>query len=360
MNTAADTTTPLSPFALKQADKVARLLTQLRALTASHAEHCAAYARMLDQLHPAWRDAQRIEDLPWLPVGLFKRLRLTSVPDADIVRELRSSGTSGSTPSRVFLDRDTAQSQTRALAAIVAEFLGRERRPMLVIDQNDLVRKGAPLTARGAAVLGFSTFGRHHTYALNPDLTPDFTTIEAFLAQHGAQPVLLFGFTFIVWQHFVDALAREERRLVFPAGSVLLHGGGWKKLAERKVDNASFKQRIREILGVERVHDYYGMAEQVGSIFMECEHGRLHVPGYAEVIVRDRNDLHPLPPGESGVIQVLSELPHSYPGHSLLTEDVGTLLGEDDCPCGRPGRTLRVEGRLPKAEVRGCSDTRPG
>jgi len=57
------------------------------------------------------------------------------------------------------------------------------------------------------------------------------------------------------------------------------------------------------------------------------------------------------------VIQVLSVLPRSYPGHSLLTEDVGALLGEDDCPCGRLGRTLRVDGRLKSAEPRGCSDT---
>ena len=50
-------------------------------------------------------------------------------------------------------------------------------------------------------------------------------------------------------------------------------------------------------------------------------------------------------------------LPGSYPGHVLLTEDVGTLEGEDDCPCGRKGRYFKVHGRIAKAEVRGCSDT---
>ena len=57
------------------------------------------------------------------------------------------------------------------------------------------------------------------------------------------------------------------------------------------------------------------------------------------------------------MIEVLSLLPRSYPGHALLTEDRGRLLGEDDCPCGRKGRYFEVFGRLPKAELRGCSDS---
>jgi hypothetical protein len=36
---------------------------------------------------------------------------------------------------------------------------------------------------------------------------------------------------------------------------------------------------------------------------------------------------------------------------------VGEIVGEDDCPCGRLGRTVKIHGRVPRAEVRGCSDT---
>ena len=46
----------------------------------------------------------------------------------------------------------------------------------------------------------------------------------------------------------------------------------------------------------------------------------------------------------------------SYPGHSLLTEDEGVLLGEDDCKCGRLGKYFLVLGRVKNAEIRGCSD----
>ena len=128
-------------------------------------------------------------------------------------------------------------------------------------------------------------------------------------------------------------------------------------MEEHKVDNATFKAGLREVLGLERVHNFYGMVEQTGAIFVTCEHGHLHTPVMADVLIRDPKTLELLSHEHKGLIQVLSALPQSYPGHSLLTEDLGTCLGEDDCPCGRKGRYFVVHGRLPKAEVRGCSDT---
>ncbi len=75
------------------------------------------------------------------------------------------------------------------------------------------------------------------------------------------------------------------------------------------------------------------------------------------MIVRDVRTLRPAPFGVEGVLQVVSALPTSYPGHSLLTEDLGTVLGEDDCACGRKGKYFAVRGRVARSEMRGCSDT---
>jgi hypothetical protein len=78
---------------------------------------------------------------------------------------------------------------------------------------------------------------------------------------------------------------------------------------------------------------------------------------YSDVIVRDTHTLEPLPPGQPGLVQVVSALPTSYPGHSLLTEDLGVVEGCDDPATGMGGRFFRLLGRLPRAELRGCSDT---
>jgi len=90
---------------------------------------------------------------------------------------------------------------------------------------------------------------------------------------------------------------------------------------------------------------------------MECEHGFLHTPNFADIVIRDPKTWQTLPPGNTGVIETISILPRSYPGHALLTEDLGTVIGIDDCPCGRMGTRFTVEGRLQRAELRGCSDT---
>ena len=62
--------------------------------------------------------------------------------------------------------------------------------------------------------------------------------------------------------------------------------------------------------------------------------------------------------GQRGLIQLLSLLPTSYPGHNILTEDVGEIIGEDDCKCGLKGKHFLVHGRAKQAEIRGCSDVR--
>ena len=139
--------------------------------------------------------------------------------------------------------------------------------------------------------------------------------------------------------------------------SVLIHSGGWKKMNDIAVDNEEFKNKIKDFLNISKVHNFYGMVEQVGSVFFECEKGYLHTPSFADVIIRDPVTFDILEFGKVGLIQVLSCLPKSYPGHSLLTEDLGKICGEDNCSCGRKGKYFKVYGRVPKSEKRGCSDT---
>ena len=345
------------PFGLRATEKAAMLLSTLNVLTDWHATKCAPYANMRQRMFTGGLARVR-EELPFLPVRLFKTQKLASVPDSEIVKTLTSSGTTGQAVSRIFLDRETSVRQTRVLTAIMASFLGKKRLPMVIIDSPELFKDRSRFNARAAGILGFSVFGRNHYYCLDEKLQLDTDGLDAFLEEHRETPILAFGFTFVVWQGLYQSALRAGRRFDFGPGSTLIHGGGWKRLLDQQVDNTTFKLRMREQLGIERVFNYYGMVEQVGSIFMECEYGHLHAPVYADVIIRDPMTLKPLSVGQVGVIQVLSALPISYPGHSLLTEDMGVLHGEDDCPCGRLGRHFSVTGRMPQVEMRGCSDTR--
>lgn len=333
------------------------LLQQLRELTQWHYERCQPYRRMVDVMQPHSRHAQTLAELPFLPVRLFKLMELRSVPESEISKVLASSGTSAQVPSRIFLDKETAIAQTRALVEIVQSFIGTKRLPMAVVDSPTVLRDPRSFSARGAAVLGFSQFGADREFLLKETMELDVDALRRLEAKASRGPVLLFGFTGMVWKHLFEPLHARGERLRLQ-NATLIHGGGWKKLLDERVSNDGFKVCLKEQLGLERVHDYYGMVEQTGSIFMECEQGFLHCSRYSDVLARDAVTFAPQNFGSPGILQTFSNLPKSYPGHSLLTEDVGVVFGEDDCKCGRSGKYFHVHGRLANAELRGCSDTR--
>ena len=345
------------PYGYPEVLKGPALLATMNALTHWHSNRSEPYAAMVERLFPHG-DAQALDRVPYLPVRLFKTAELRSVPEQDVIKTLTSSGTTGQAVSRIFLDRETSIRQTRVLSAIMASFLGKKRWPMVIVDSSGLLSDRKRFNARAAGILGFSTYGRDHFHCLDDWLQLDATGLQEWLNRHADTPVLLFGFTFVIWQGLYQSALRQGIKPRFPKGSMLIHGGGWKRLLDQRVGNDEFKARLHDQFGIDHVHNYYGMVEQVGSIFMECEYGHLHSPAYADVIIRDPHTLQPVADGIAGVIQVLSAIPLSYPGHSLLTEDVGTRHGCDDCPCGRQGSYFSVSGRLPQVEMRGCSDTR--
>jgi hypothetical protein len=185
----------------------------------------------------------------------------------------------------------------------------------------------------------------------------DIDKVKEFCEAHSDETVLMFGYTYMIWQYVVRAL--EDAGVQFPFKNVILfHIGGWKKLKDQAVDTFEYNRRINNVFGGNvRVHNYYGMAEQLGSVFVECEYGHMHCSNYSDVHIRKPGTFEEAGIGERGLIELLSLLPTSYPGHALLTEDEGEILGEDDCPCGRCGKYFKIHGRIKGAELRGCSDT---
>lgn len=347
------------PYGMPREEKRDLFTRRLGELTAFHGTHCPPYEKWLAALGCDRHPFHAPEEIPVLPVSVFKELTLRSIPEEAVFKTITSSGTTGQRVSRIDLDAETAARQQKVLSHIVAHFIGPRRIPLLVIDSPEVLRNRAMFSARGAGVLGFSMFGSKLVYALNKDMELDVEAVLDFQKRWGHGPVLLFGFTFMIWQYFIQALERKGIQLALPQGT-LIHGGGWKKLLHQAVDRDTFQARVKAATGVQNVCDYYGMAEQTGCIYMECPMGHLHASIWSDIVVRRPSDYGVCPPGEEGVLEVLSLLPGSYPGHALLTEDMGVLLGEDDCPCGRLGKYFRITGRVPKAEVRGCSDTYDG
>jgi len=342
-------------FSLSQKQKDAALLSGLNALTQLHHSRCANYARILDALgHEAGAPAETIEDVPFLPVSLFKTHYIKSVPDEAVTTVMTSSGTTGQAVSRIALDAETAALQARALVNVITTVTGKQRLPMLIVDAKKTIQDPHLLSARGAGIVGLMRFGRNHTFLLDDDMRPVREALETFLREYGGAPFIIFGFTFMVWQYLQELVREGSFDL---SHGVLIHSGGWKKLTEMAVDNATFRNHFAQVAGLRRIYNFYGMVEQMGAIFLEGEDGLLYPPNFADVIIRDPFTLVPLGSGEPGLLEVVCLLPRSYPGHAVLTEDIGVIRSVDGAGGRRLGCGIEVIGRAPKSELRGCSDT---
>lgn len=302
-----------------------------------------------------------LEDIPFIPVNMFKYFELRTCRNEDVVRILNSSSTTGGIPSKVYIDKQTSIRQSKGLISTLKSFIGSDRKPMLIIDSKDVNSKQETISARGAAIRGVANFAKSMTYVMDNidgDLKIDMTRLKEFEEKYKDQEVLVYGFTYIIWSSFIQVLKEKEITLNLPKLKVI-HSGGWKKLIENKVDKEEFNKSVSNIFGTkpENIIEFYGMVEQVGVVFIDCKYGHKHVPDFADIIIRDFLTLKEVEVGQSGIIEVMSGLTLSYPGQAILTEDIGELLGVDDCMCGRKGKYFKFKSRVEKSETRGCGDT---
>ncbi len=333
-------------YGMEQREKQRVLTKKLEALSKKHQAACRPYQRLCQGLS---------SDMPFVPVSAFKEMELCSVPGEEIVKVVTSSGTSGQQVSRICLDAATACLQQESLCRIAGDFLGSKRLPMLIIDSPDVLKDRVKFSARGAGILGFAMLSSCRCFALDEKMHLDLLAVTEFLKAHEGERILIFGFTYMIWSCFYQELSERGMTLDLSRG-FLIHGGGWKQMHRLAVSEDIFAKELFRVCGIRHISNYYGMAEQTGSIFMACSRGHLHAGCDSDIVFLDPADFSECPPGKPGIIALSSTLPQSYPGHRILTEDLGILLGTDDCPCGRKGVYFKVLGRIPKTELRGCSD----
>ena len=351
-----------APYLIDPRDRQEALLSLLKAELEYAGENNSQFANYVRHWPIPVSAAKTIADLPYLPVSAFKaNPPLSLVPPSEVRRTLTSSSTSGQIPSRVVLDAATSRRMTKGVIAIIRDFIGSARRPYLVIDTKENLGRQSELGARGAAIQALASFATEIVPCLNTDSsessTLDLEKLLAFANRCQGSSVLVYGFTYVIWTQFVQPLRERGITLNIP-GVHVLHSGGWKRLEQQSVTKDVFIEGVSSIFGCapHRIIDYYGMVENVGVVYPDCEHGYKHVPSFADVIIRDPLTLAPAEPRRPGVVEVCSVLPTSFPGFLLLTDDMGEIVGHDGCACGRRGTYFRFLRRVPKVEMRGCGN----
>ena len=362
----ADNLLELDPFYYDKESRDSIFTSSIQEMSQHHYKNCKEYKNFCDNNNfDPYVDNLSIYDLPYLPVSIFKSVNLISSKEKSIMKQIQSSATTSGTPSRIFIDPPTSKRQIIASSAVMRSFLNDYRHDFFILDANPRDDFNSEMTARLAATQGFLIMAKKHeyfmTYNSNGKLVLDIDKfIEScrfFSKDSESKALTVFGFTFIVYQYVVKYLIEKGINIDL-GSSKLAHIGGWKKLTDNSVSPEKFKKDVNKVLGIseKNIIDFYGFTEQMGLIYGETEEGYKITPAYSELIIRDVNTLKPVPNGEIGFIQTISPIFSSFPGISVLTEDIGRIVGEDISVSGRKGNCFEILGRAKEAEIRGCGD----
>tara|TARA_B100000963_G_scaffold356638_1_gene377125 strand:- start:17384 stop:18514 length:1131 start_codon:yes stop_codon:yes gene_type:complete len=353
------------PFGLRKDEKLDSLLNICKLQIEYHFENCKPYRNWFKK--NSFLDQSKIEnmnELPFLPSSVFKHVNLMSSENKSKI--ISSSGTTSQLKSNIYLDSKTSLNQTSALSKILSFFLGKKRKHFFIIDYEPKgVKKDlGEMTARFAGMSGYLMAAKKRHYLLkegknnSPEICKESLKMLNDLSKESS--VVIIGYTFMIWQ-FLNNKDFQELDFKVHAESKIIHFGGWKKLASEKVSKEELNQVLESRFCIDKkaIYDVYGFTEQLGTIYVSSGDDGCFVTDYSHVIVRDIKTLEEVPDGQKGFLQFISCLPESYPGFSILNDDIGYISKREIDSDGKEILQFKVVERLKQAEARGCGDTLP-
>ena len=316
-----------------------------------YAAYCRGRGRTPDSVR-TWRD------VPPVPATAFKRLELYSgLPGVGVGPPEAVFETSGTTGGAQDRGRHSVASLELYREASVPWFGANlvpenERLPVLALVPSPEAAPASSLShMMGFVVDRWGATGS--AFLADPDTGVDHGRVGDALETVAAagRPALLMGTAF-AWAHWLERAAAEGVEVALPPGSRLMETGGFKGRA-RAVPRGELYAGLSAALGIprERIVNEYGMTELLSQMYES--HLRtgdvpapVHVaPPWLGIQVLDPETLEPRATGETGLLSFF-DLANVSSVSAILTEDLGRL--DDD-------GALRLEGRAPGSEPRGCS-----
>jgi long-chain-fatty-acid---luciferin-component ligase len=344
-------------FRLPVAEQTAIKLELIRQNLGFHYQACELFGQRCQERSFAPDQLQMLDDvasIPLLSIRTFKERqshKLLSVSLGDIDMEIQSTGTGG-IPSVARRDVATTTRISVGLLGLYREFFGINRGVGLYLCPSPLE---VPEMGLVKVFNLFSGLLDDRKYVMRQyDFDPE-EALDYLRENEGRHTRHIFGPPFLI-NRLLRHMEEREIRLPLDPKSFVITLGGWKRFNNENIGRRQFDAKLNELLGIrpENVRDMYGMIES-NMLAIECEHHRKHVPPWCHVTVRDLDDASiEVPPGATGVIGIIDALSHSYPSY-ILSEDVGHVEVQQDCPCGRNGQVVVFERRLQGAEIGCCA-----
>ena len=290
------------------------------------ADRCKPYKEYISLLGIDPSEVKRIEDIPFLPIELFKS---HDIYCADTEPEIifTSSNTGGTTPSRHMMA--STEVYRRAFTQAFEAFYGKiEEWSIYGLLPNYLEREGSSLVYMTDELIrraGSGGFYLNDYERLIHDMERD------------PKPKILLGVSYALW----DVAEQYAPKL---SNTIIMETGGMKGRRKELT-----KSELHDILcrgfGVNSIHSEYGMAELTSQAYSKGE-GIFETPRWMHILVRDVNDpLDHSPQGMRGGIDVI-DLANLTSCAFIRTQDIGRKLDE---------RRFVLEGRIAGSDIRGCN-----
>jgi len=352
------------PYELSPDAKKTSLINICRSQIKYHIENCEPYKNWYESNNfKLPNNISNLNEVPFIPSSVFKHLNLVSSDQKS--KKISSSGTTSQLKSNIFLDSKTSLNQTSALSKILSSHLGKTRRPFFVIDfePSSENANNNEMSARFAGMSGYLIAAKKRTYMLREIDGRVVICKEALSELESTSkngPIVVIGYTYMLWQ-YMKKYDDSNQQIKFHKDSKIIHFGGWKKLSSEKIKKEELNYNISQHFktNIENILDIYGFTEQLGTVYVATGDNGCLVTDYSHVIVRDTSSFEEVEDGKLGFLQFISCLPESYPGFSILNDDIGYISHREIDNNGREIIHFKVSDRLKEAEARGCGDTLP-
>ena len=292
--------------------------------------HNNVYAQWSHLLGETDKKINKIEDIPFLPIALFKNHAVTSYPTHELV--FTSSSTSGLGQSKhyIYKEQDYIHTFTEGfrrhfhpknfdyLAALLPSYLDRSGSGLIHMVQNLMETE-----------VGDGAFYNRNFSLLVEDLER--------LSSSGKQ-ILLFGVTFGLLE-----LSKIKNSVKWEYVQIV-ETGGMKGHGKEQIRDELYAELRGAFPGV-TIHSEYGMTELTSQAYA-IENGQFTCPSWMKILIQDPSDPKTfLGPGKTGRICII-DLMNYHSCAFIATDDLGKTTDSG---------TFEVLGRFDHADIRGCN-----
>ncbi len=290
------------------------------------AQRCEPYRRYIELLGINPAEVCDVEDIPFLPIELFKSSDVYCGEEAPEII-FTSSNTGSTVASRHLMA--SLETYRETFTRAFEQFYGAtEMWSIYGLLPNYLEREGSSLVYMVDTLIkrcGSGGFYLNDYEKLIEDIERD------------PKPKILLGVSYALW----DVAEKHAPKL---QNTIIMETGGMKGRRE-ELSKSELHKILCEGFGVESIHSEYGMAELTSQAYSKGG-GIFYTPRWMRVMVRDVNDpFDHAPQSMRGGIDII-DLANLSSCAFIQTQDIGRVL---------PNNGFMIEGRIAGSDIRGCN-----